>query len=56
MSAAFQLIPNGYKNLLHYIKENKLAMKAESQQETMCFEKVYIKDGVEYMDVFIALA
>ncbi|HML66952.1 MAG TPA: helix-turn-helix transcriptional regulator [Clostridia bacterium] len=56
MSAAFQLIPNGYKNLLRYIKENKLAMKAENQQETICFEKVYIKDGVEYMDVYIALA
>lgn len=30
-------------------------MKAESQMETACFEKVYVKDGVEYMDIFIAL-
>lgn len=56
MSAAFELIPNGYKALLHYIKENKLVMKPENQQETACLEKIYVKDGIEYMDVFIALA
>ena len=56
MSAAFELIPNGYKILLHYIKENKLAMKPENQQETACFEKIYVKEGVEYMDIYIALA
>lgn len=56
MSAAFELIPNGYKILLHYIKENKLSMKPENQQEAACFEKVYVKDGVEYMDIYIALA
>lgn len=56
MSAAFELIPNGYKILLNYIKENKLAMRPENKQETACFEKVYVKDGVEYMDIFIALA
>jgi len=56
MSAAFELIPNGYKVLLNYMKEHKLAMKPENQQETACFEKVYVKDGVEYMDIYIALA
>ena len=56
MSAAFELIPNGYKVLLNYIKEKKLALKPENQQETFCFEKVYVKDGVEYMDIYIALA
>lgn len=56
MSAAFELIPNGYKVLLNYLKEHKLAMKPENQQETACFEKVYVKDGVEYMDIYIALA
>ena len=34
MSAAFELIPNGYKVLLNYIKEHKLAIKPENQQET----------------------
>ncbi|PKM40548.1 MAG: hypothetical protein CVV04_04970 [Firmicutes bacterium HGW-Firmicutes-9] len=56
MSAAFELIPNGYKVLLNYLKEHKLAMKPENQQETACFEKVYVKDCVEYMDIYIALA
>ena len=56
MSAAFELIPNAYKVLLQYLKENKLAIKPENQQETMCFERIYVKDGVEYMDVYIALA
>lgn len=56
MSAAFELIPNGYKVLLNYMKEHKLAIKPENQQETACFEKVYVKAGVEYMDIYIALA
>lgn len=56
MDAAFELIPNGYKVLLNYMKEHKLAMKPENQQDTACFEKVYVKDGVEYMDIYIALA
>ena len=56
MRAAFELIPNAYKTLLRFIKENKLAIKPENQQETACFEKIYVKDGVEYMDVYIALA
>jgi len=56
MSAAFELIPNGYKVLLNYMKEKKLILKPENQQETFCFEKVYVKDGIEYMDIYIALA
>ena len=56
MSAAFELIPNGYKVLLNYMKEKKLILKPEDQQETFCFEKVYVKDGIEYMDIYIALA
>jgi DNA-binding XRE family transcriptional regulator len=56
MSAAFELIPNGYKVLLNNMKEHKLSIKPENQQETACFEKVYVKDGVEYMDIYIALA
>ena len=56
MSAAFELIPNGYKILLNYIKEKKLAMKPENQKETACFEKIYVKEGIEYMDIYIALA
>lgn len=56
MSAAFELIPNAYKALMRYIKDNKLDMKPQTQQEAACFEKIYIKDSVEYMDVYIALA
>lgn len=54
--AAFELIPNAYKAVFHYMKEHALRMKPENEQETACFERVYVKDGVEYMDVFIALA
>ncbi len=54
--AAFELIPNAYKTLLHYMKEHALEMKPENKKETACFEHVYVKDGVEYMDVLIALA
>ena len=54
--AAFERIPTGYKILLDYLKEHKLAVKPENQQETACFEKIYVKNGVEYMEIFIALA
>ena len=53
--AAFTLIPNSYKKLFEYMKENGLEMKPEKTGQTACFERTYIKNGLEYMDVFIAL-
>ena len=37
------------------MKENALEMKPEKTGQTACFERTYIKNGLEYMDVFIAL-
>ena len=54
--AAFELIPNAYKKLMYYMKERALEMKPQNSRETFCYERIYVKDGIEYMDVFIALA
>ncbi len=53
--AAYELIPNAYKSILRFIKEQGCSLRPESVQETFCFERIYVKEGVEYMDVFIAL-
>ena len=55
-SAAFELIPNAYKLLLRYLREHSLSLRPENTRETACFEKVYVKNGVEYMDVYVGLA
>lgn len=52
--APFHLIPNGYKTLLAYLKVNGLEQK-EEKDVISCYEKVYREDGVEYMDVYIAV-
>ncbi|MCE5189216.1 MAG: helix-turn-helix domain-containing protein [Eubacteriales bacterium] len=54
--AAFELIPNAYQTMLRYIKEHGYSLRPENARETFCFERIYVKEGVEYMDVFIALA
>lgn len=54
--AAFTLIPNAYKTVLDYLREKNIPMREESTTQSFCFERVYVKNGVEYMDVFIALA
>jgi len=48
---AFDLIPNAYKTLLGYIKKNKLGIK--SCENRICFEEVYEREGIQYMDVYI---
>lgn len=54
--AAFTLIPNAYKTILDYLREKNIPMREESQTQSFCFERIYVKNGVECMDVFIALA
>lgn len=53
-TAPFRLIPNAYKILFTYIKTNGMN---EKHHKTIisCFEKEYVIDGVDYMDVYIAI-
>ena len=53
-SAPFRLIPNAYKTLLTYMKTNGISGKHE-KGILDCFEKDYSVDGVDYMDVCIAI-
>lgn len=52
-SAAFSLIPNAYKTLLRYMGANGLTHK-EAKNILPCFEKICERQGVAYMDVYIA--
>ena len=52
-AAPFQLIPNAYKALLTYMHTNGIAHRRE-KSVIECFEHDYIRDGMEYMDIFIA--
>ena len=53
-TAPFILIPNAYKTLLRYIEVNVIVKKAP-KDAVECFEKVYRRDGTEFMDVFICV-
>jgi len=50
----FTLIPNAYKTLMIYMEVNCYKYK-KAKDIISCFEKVYEKDSVCYMDVFIAI-
>lgn len=52
--APFTLIPNAYKTLIRYMEVNSLNHK-QNKEGLSCFEKEYNKDGVSYMDVYIAV-
>ena len=52
--APFRLIPNAYKTLMTYMRANGIEHK-EDASVIPCFEKEYRKDGVDYMDVYIAI-
>ena len=52
-NAPFRLIPNAYKALMTYMHMNGIAHRQEKNM-IACFEHDYIRDGVEYMDIFIA--
>ena len=49
---AFERIPNAYKMIMEYLQANGFKEKPEDNVLS-CFEYVYEKDGVTYMDVFI---
>lgn len=53
-NAPFRLIPNAYKTLLAYMKTNGINGKYDKGLID-CFEKEYTRDGIEYMDVYIAI-
>lgn len=52
--APFRLIPNAYKVLMTHMKLNGIKGKWNKKMID-CFEKSYFVDGVEYMDVYIAV-
>ena len=52
--APFELIPNAYKTLMSYIRMNGYRQKADNEV-LPCFEKEYQKEGVCFMDVYIAV-
>lgn len=52
-NAPFTLIPNAYKTLMLYMEVNGIKHK-ENREILSCFEKEYKKDGITYMDVYIA--
>ena len=51
--SAFELIPNAYKQIMKYLDMNSI--KKTASKGIPCFERVYQKNGVTYMDVFIAV-
>ena len=52
-AAPFSIIPNAYKALGTYMKAN--GIRHRETGIIPCFEKEYVKDGVDYMDVYIAV-
>ncbi len=52
--APFYIIPNAYKTLIAYIDANGIPHK-DSKDIICCFEKEYKVDGIDYMDVYIAI-
>lgn len=54
MLAPFRLIPNAYKVLMTHMKVNGIRHK-EDKKIIPCFEKEYEVEGVNYMDVYIAI-
>lgn len=53
-SEPFMLIPNAYKTLARYIEVNGFREKKENETLS-CFEREYKKEGISYMDVYIAV-
>lgn len=53
-TAPFQLIPNAYKTLMTYMQTNGIRHR-EDASVNPCFEKEYKADGMDYMDVYIAI-
>lgn len=53
-NAPFTLIPNAYKILMLYMEVNGIKHK-QTKEILSCFEKEYKKDGISYMNVYIAV-
>lgn len=53
-TAPFRTIPNAYKTLMSYMRVNGLEHR-EEKNVISCFEKEYVRDGLDYMDVYIAI-
>ena len=53
-TAPFRLIPNAYKVLMTHMQVNGIRHK-EDPKYISCFEKEYLLDSMQYMDVFIAI-
>ena len=52
--APFRLIPDAYKTLMTYMKTN--GIKGFHDKSVLsCFEKEYVINGIDYMDVYIAI-
>lgn len=54
MTEPFRLIPNAYKTLMTHMSVNGIADKRD-KRIIGCFEREYDKDGIHYMDVYIAI-
>ena len=52
-SAPFRLIPNAYKALMTHMQVNGIRPR-EDAKVLPCFEREYDREGVHYMDVYIA--
>ena len=52
--APFRLIPNAYKILLTYMQTNGIQEK-QDKAVIPCFEREYVAEGIDYMDVYIAV-
>ena len=50
--APFDLIPNAYKAIQKHIEDNAIR-HACTDGQLCCFERVYEKDGVAFMDIYI---
>lgn len=50
----FRTIPNAYKTLMAYMRLNGLE-HLEDRDVIGCFEREYVRDGTDYMDVYIAV-
>ena len=54
MIEPFRIIPNAYKVLMTHMKINGIQHK-QDKKILACFEKEYVKDGIDYMDIYIAV-
>lgn len=52
---AFERIPNGYKRIMEYLKENGYKEKKD-ENILACFEYEYDVNGIHYMDVYMHAA